>query len=156
MGCTDMSQNYPLLDKYGLTRIPLRFYALLLLLLRPYLLWILVLTMPEGGDKLLAAVYPKSNDFLTACLICAPVLLLVAALSHRKEQGHRRWFNVWRQSRWIMLVVVATDLMHSLTHLPNYVMLKAPWLLISPLLLLLSFWWLLKNPVIKQVVTEWP
>ena len=151
-----MSDFYPLLDKYGLTRIPLRFYAVLLLVLRPYLLWILVLTMPEGGDKLLAAVYPKSNDFLTACLICAPLLLVVAALSQRKDKGHQGWFKLWRQSRWIMLAVVATDLVHSLTHLPNYVMLKAPWLLISPVLLVLSLWWLLKNPVMKQIVTEWP
>lgn len=151
-----MSQFYPLLDKYGLTRIPFRFYAVLLLVLRPYILWILVLTMPEGGDKLLATVYPKSNDFLTACLICAPLLLVVAALSQRKDKGHQPWFRIWRQSRWILLTVVAVDLVHSLTHLPNYVMLKAPWLLISPVLLVLSFWWLLKSPVMKQVVTEWP
>ncbi|WP_127021186.1 DUF2919 family protein [Rheinheimera mangrovi] len=151
-----MSDFYPLLDKYGLTRIPLRFYAVLLLVLRPYLLWILVLTMPEGGDKLLAAVYPQSSDFLIACLICAPLLLVVAALSQRKDKGSQGWFKLWRQSRWIMLAVVAIDLVHSLTHLPNYVMLKAPWLLISPALLLLSLWWLLKNPVMKQVVTEWP
>ena len=83
-------------------------------------------------------------------------LLVVAALSQRKDKGHQGWFKLWRQSRWIMLAVVATDLVHSLTHLPNYVMLKAPWLLISPALLLLSLWWLLKNPVMKQVVTEWP
>jgi hypothetical protein len=151
-----MSEFYPLLDKYGLTRIPLRFYAVLLLVLRPYILWILVLTMPEGGDKLLAAVYPKSNDFLTACLICAPLLLVVAALSQRKDKGHQRWFRIWRQSRWILLAVVAIDLVHSLTHLPNYVMLKAPWLLISPVLLVLSLWWLLTNAAMKQVVTEWP
>ncbi len=151
-----MSDFYPLLDKYGLTRIPLRFYAVLLLVLRPYLLWILVLTMSEGGDKLMAAVYPKSSDFLIACLICAPLLLVVAALSQRKDKGSKGWFKLWRQSRWIMLAVVATDLVHSLTHLPNYVMLKAPWLLLSPALLLLSLWWLLKNPVMKQVVTEWP
>jgi hypothetical protein len=151
-----MSQLYPLLDKYGLTWIPLRFYAVLLLLLRPYILWILVLTMPQGGDQLLAAVYPKSNDFLTACLICAPLLLVVAALSQRKDKGRQGWFKLWRQSRWIMLAVTATDLVHSLTHLPGYVMLKAPWLLISPVLLLLSLGWLLASPVMKQVVTEWP
>lgn len=151
-----MSQLYPLLDKYGLTRIPLRFYAVLLLLLRPYILWILVLTMPQGGEQLLAAVYPKSNDFLTACLICAPLLLVVAALSQRKDKGRQGWFKLWRQSRWIMLTVTATDLAHSLTHLPSYVMLKAPWLLISPLLLSLSLCWLLTNAAMKQVVTEWP
>lgn len=151
-----MSDFYPLLDKYGLVRLPLRFYAVLLLLLRPYITWVLVLTMPQGGDKLLATIYPKSTDFMLACLISAPLLLLLAALSQRKEKGGSGWFMIWRQSRWILLLVAAADLVHSVSHLPSYVTVKAPWLLLSPLLLVLSLFWLLRSPVLKQAVKEWP
>jgi hypothetical protein len=52
-----MSDMFPLLDKHGLVRIPLRFYAVLLLLMRPFIVWIIVLTMPEGGDRFLASMF---------------------------------------------------------------------------------------------------
>ncbi|EGM76036.1 Protein of unknown function (DUF2919) [Rheinheimera sp. A13L] len=151
-----MSEFYPLLDKNGLLRIPLRFYAVLLLLMRPFIVWIIALTMPEGGDRFLAAIYPKTNDFATACLIACPLLLVVMALSQRKEKSHNAWFKIWQYGRWIMLMVACADLVHTVSNWPNYMILKSPQMLAVPMFLLSSIMWLYSSEQLKLISKEWP
>ena len=73
--------DIPLLDQDGLHRVPLRFYAVLLLLLRPYLCWLVTLVMPEAERKVvLSFFYPLADDFVRAVLIAIPALLVLAAV----------------------------------------------------------------------------
>jgi hypothetical protein len=147
---------WPVLDDYGLQKIPLRFYWLLLLLLRPYICWILVLTLPQAQRSMLALFYPLQRDFILACSLAAPLLLLIAALSQRKPKGRAAWRYVWRFGRWIMLAVAVPDFVLTVLHLPSQVMLDAPWRIVSPLLLLIGSIWLLRSRTLKLVFTEWP
>lgn len=147
---------WPVLDDYGLHKVPLRFYWLLLLLLRPYICWVLVLTLPQAQRSMLALFYPLQRDFILACVVAAPVLLLLAALSQRKPKGHQRWNYIWRYGRWIMLAVAVVDLTLTTMHLPAQVMLDAPWRIVAPLLLLISCIWLLRSRTLKAVFAEWP
>ena len=48
---------WPVLDDYGLHKVPLRFYALLILLLRPYICWVMVLTLPQTQRDMLRWFY---------------------------------------------------------------------------------------------------
>ena len=75
--------DLPLLDEHGLHRVPLRLYLLLLVLLRPYLCWVVTLTLPAEQRSMLSYIYPHSSDFIRACLISLPVLLVLAALTQR-------------------------------------------------------------------------
>lgn len=147
---------WPVLDDYGLHKVPLRFYWLLLLLLRPYICWVLVLTMPQGKQDLLALFYPKQADFVLACAVAAPLLLLLAALSQRKPKGYQPWRYIWRIALPMLLLVTAADFVITLSHLPADVMLDAPWRIITPLLLLVSLLWLLRSRTLRQVFAEWP
>jgi hypothetical protein len=156
--------EFPLLDADGLYRIPNRLYLLLLLLLRPYLCWVLTLTLPAEQRQLLSLVYPHSSDFIRACLISLPVLLVVAALTQRvpfdaklrRGRAKKFWFACWRQSRWLLLLVASVDLYWTVQHLPPYVTVHAPWLLLAPLALIPALWWLWRNPLLKHIFAEWP
>ena len=147
---------WPVLDDYGLHKVPLRFYWLLVLLLRPYICWVMVLTLPQAQRDMLSWFYPKQHDFIVACLVAAPLLLLVAAQSQRKPKGRAGWRHVWRFGRSIMLLVALADLTLTVWHLPSQVMLDAPWRIISPLLLLLACIWLLRSRTLRAVFAEWP
>ncbi|MDP5135660.1 DUF2919 family protein [Rheinheimera baltica] len=147
---------WPVLDDYGLHKVPLRFYWLLLLLLRPYISWILVLTLPQDQRSMLALFYPLQRDFIIACAVAAPLLLLIAALSQRKPKGRRGWRHIWRYGGLIMLSVAVVDLVVSVSHLPSQVMLDAPWRIVSPLLLIIGCIWLLRSRTLKAVFAEWP
>lgn len=149
-------KRYYELDDYGLVRIPWLFYLVLLVTLRPFLVWVVVLTMQEGADTLMRSIYPKTQDFVVACLIAAPALLLAIALSRRTEKGWRAWFVIWRYARWPLLLVVCVDFTHSLWKLPSFVMVNAPWLLLAPSVLLIGALWLLKSQTMRQVFSEWP
>ncbi|MDP2713820.1 DUF2919 family protein [Rheinheimera sp.] len=147
---------WPVLDDYGLHKVPLRFYWLLLLLLRPYICWVLVLTLPQAQRDMLALFYPQQADFILACLVAAPLLLLIAALSQRKPKGHRGWWHIWRFGRGILLLVALADLVLTIVDLPALVMLDAPWRIAAPVLLLAGVCWLLRSRTLRAVFAEWP
>lgn len=156
--------DLPLLDQDGLHRVPLRLYLLLLVLLRPYICWIATLTLPSDQRTMLSYIYPHSSDFVRACLIAIPVLLILAALTQRvpfdkklkRGQAKRFWFGIWRQSRWVLLGVCAVDLYWTVSHLPPYVSVNAPWLLLAPLVLVLGLCWLVRSRRLSPVFAEWP
>lgn len=157
-------RELPRLDQDGLYRVPSRLYWLLVLLLRPYLCWIVTLAMPSDQRQVLAWFYPVTSDFLRALLIAAPALLLLAALSQRvpydpklrRGSAWRFWFFCWRQSRSLLLINVVLDLYWTLQHLPAYVSVRAPWLLIAPIALIFAFFYLLKSSQLPLLFAEWP
>ena len=157
--------DIPLLDQDGLHRVPLRFYAVLLLLLRPYLCWLVTLVMPEAERKaVLSFFYPLADDFVRAVLIAIPALLVLAAVSQRvpydKKQRRGRakkfWFALWRYGLWLLLAVASVDLYWTISHLPPYVALNAPGLLLIVAALGLSVLYLLRSKKLRLIFTEWP
>lgn len=149
-------QHWPLLDSNGLLQIPMRFYGLLLLLLRPYICWVAELSMMRSQHSLLGQFYPRQHDFLVACLIALPLLLLVAALSQRRPKGHRFWYCLWRPGLWLLWLVTIADFAHSVSGLDGDVILDAPWRLIAPLLLVLAMFWLAFSKSLPVIFKEWP
>ncbi|MDR6982344.1 hypothetical protein J2X32_000962 [Rheinheimera pacifica] len=147
---------WPVLDDNGLHKVPLRFYWLLLLLLRPYICWVLVLTLPQAQRDMLALFYPRQTDFILACAVAAPLLLLIAALSQRKAKGYAGWRHIWRFGRGLMLTVATVDLLLTILHLPAQVMLDAPWRILSPVLLFIGCLWLVRSRTLRAVFAEWP
>src|SRR6218665_1747549 len=119
-------------DDYGLVPVPRSFYFLLLFLFRAYLLWLVVLTMSEGGDRLMRVIYPNSQDFIIACVIASPMLLMLLVLSQRKVKSWSGWFWLWRHCKWPLVLLTAADLAHSVSHLPAFVTVTAPGLLLAP------------------------
>lgn len=158
-------RDIPLLDQDGLHRLPLRFYAVLLLLLRPYLCWLVTLVMPEPERKaVLSFFYPLPDDFIRATLIALPVLLILAATTQRvpydkklrRGRAKKFWFGLWRQGRWLLLGVAAVDLYWTITHLPAFVALNAPGLLLIVVALVLTIGYLLRSKKLPLVFSEWP
>lgn len=155
----------PLLDPQGLFRIPQRFYLVLLLLLRPYICWVVTLAMPELERKaVLSFFYPLADDFIRAVLIALPALLVLTAVSQRvpfdkkqrRGRAKRFWFALWRQSRWLLLITATVDLYWTISHLPPYVALRAPGLLLVVAALVLACLYLLRSRQLRQVFSEWP
>ncbi|OEY70988.1 hypothetical protein BI198_07165 [Rheinheimera salexigens] len=134
----------------------MRLYWLLLLLLRPYISWVLVLTLPESQRDILSLIYPLQFDFIIACAIASPLLLILAAISQRKPKGQAWWFQVWRHSRIILLLVAIIDLLLTIKHLPDQVMLDAPWRILAPIAISVGILWLMRSRTLGLVFAEWP
>ncbi len=77
------------------------------------------LTLPIEQRQLLSLIYPHSSDFIRACLISLPVLLVLAALTQRvpfrcqttprSGQGILVWYSRGRR-RFLLLLVCSLDL----------------------------------------------
>ena len=100
--------------------------------------------------------YPQQNDFMLACAVASPLLLLIAALSQRKPKGYAPWRKVWRLALPLMLLVAIADLVLTILDLPPQVMLDAPWRIVTPVLLSVSVLWLLRSRTLRLVFAEWP
>ena len=144
------------LDDDGLVALPLRLYLVMLLLLRPVISWVLALTIPEQKGEMLAVLYPDQQQFLLACILTIPTLLLFAALSQRRPKGHPGWFKLWRYGKWLLLLNLLPDLWITIGALPKYAAVEQPWLLIAPSLLLLALAWLLRSQRLPVIFSEWP
>lgn len=162
---TKRPQRLPMLDQDGLQLIPWRLKAIFCLCLRPYLVWLVTLTLPEAQRKaVLSFFYPASADFVRATLIAIPVLILLAALSQRvpfdqklkRGRQPRFWSAIWRQGWWLLPAVVAVDLYWTVSHLPAFVALRAPGLLLLVVLLGLALLYLLSSNTVRVVYREWP
>ena len=116
----------------------------------------MVLTLPPQQKDLLKLFYPQQQDFLIACVIALPVLLVVAALSQRSDKRSAAWRPIWRVSRWILLMSCLADLAYSLYDLPADVILDAPWRLVSVIGLGLGVFWLIRSKTLPQIFSEWP
>ncbi|WP_333608729.1 DUF2919 family protein [Arsukibacterium sp.] len=149
-------KHLPLLDKYGLYPLPQRLYGLLLLLLRPYLCWVLALTMRGKEQDMLRLFYPQQDDFILACVLAAPLLLLLAAISQRTDKGFAPWRYIWQQGRWLLLAVTSLDLLLTIAALPDDVMLDAPWRMLSVVALIAGLIWLLCSKHLSLIFAEWP
>lgn len=161
-----MNQTYPelpLLDLDGLYRVPNRFYLVLLLLLRPFVLWIVALLMPQQQVDVMGSLYPYREDFFRAIAVSWPALLVIAAITQRvpfdpkKSRGRAKtwWFGVWRHSRWLMSCVVLLDMANlywfelhdaSIHLMPVCLLILLAW----------SLWWLWRNPIVGLMIQEWP
>lgn len=161
-----MSKVYPelpLLDLDGLYRVPTRFYLLLCLVLRPFLLWIVALLMPQQQLDVMSFLYPYREDFFRAIALSWPALLVIAAISQRvpfdpkKSRGRAKhwWFWIWRHSRTLLTLVLLADLANL-----YWFELHDQFIRFTPvcLVMLLSWalWWLWRNPIVGMMVQEWP
>ena len=146
----------PIVDNNGLLQIPQRFYWLLLVLLRPYVCWILVLTMPQQQQDVIRLFYPEQSDFVLACLLASPVLLLAITLNQRKATAHAIWKKYWRSGRWLLLVVSLVDLALTLYVMPATAILDTPWQLLVPIALVVAILWLCRSRSLPVIFTEWP
>lgn len=161
---TKQYPDLPLVDADGLHRIPTRLYLYLLLLLRPYLLWVLALLMPQQQTDLLGFLYPYRDDFIQAVLVAIPAVLVLTAISQRvpydakQSRGRAKWFwfGVWRHSRVLLCLTAVADL--SLLGRSLLLQGQAHPALTAILALLLvgSTLWLLRNHQVGLVFAEWP
>jgi hypothetical protein len=55
-----------------------------------------------------------------------------------------------------LLLVCAADLYWTFSHLPPYVSVTAPWLLLAPLVLMLGVSWLARSRRLPLIFAEWP
>lgn len=96
-------------DKHGYLKPPKGFYLLLLVLLRPYIIWLLSVANRKEPAVLIESFYPdKSNFFLG--LATAVGALLVFGLSSLRRKDAYAWLPVcWRYSRRFLWVTLLTD-----------------------------------------------
>ncbi len=156
--------DLPLLDADGLHRIPNRLYLWLLVLLRPYVFWIIALLMPQQQTDVLGFWYPYSDDFLIALAIGFPALLVLVAITQRvpldvkKSRGRAKWlwYGIWRHSKWWLTLSVLADMSAVSYALTLQGQAHQPLNVLVVLLLAFGALWVVRSRQLTLVFAEWP
>lgn len=86
-------------DQHGALRLPLGFWAALILQARTWLLFVMAGASREQGESLLALFYSDTQRFWYGIALGLPAALAFL-LSGRRHQ----WPRLWRVWRWVLIV----------------------------------------------------
>lgn len=96
-------------DKYGVYRTPLGFNLALLVLLRPFLVWLMSALTWRPDLDIMSVFFPSKSNFLVAIGIAAIALLPAVVFSMRRPASSQKWGRIWRHMRWPMLLAAVLD-----------------------------------------------
>ncbi len=97
-------------DKYGVYRAPIAFNLSLLVLLRPFLIWVLVAVSRQPELDLMSIFYHSKHDFFIAMGIASGALISAVVYSFRRPSSSPKIATLWRFMRYPMVLTACLDL----------------------------------------------
>ena len=97
-------------DKHGAYRTPIGFSLALIVLLRPYLIWVFAAISRRPELDLVALVYSQKQDFFVALGIGALALVPATIYSLRRPSSSVKLKPIWKTMRWPLLLCAVLDL----------------------------------------------
>jgi hypothetical protein len=98
-------------DKHHYLKAPVGFYFLLLVLLRPYIIWIMSVANRANGTVLIEFMYPNKDDFIIGLTTGVGALVVGLFFSLRRDKAYDWLPRFWRLSQWLLLVSVVADML---------------------------------------------
>ncbi|MFY8272764.1 DUF2919 domain-containing protein [Pseudoalteromonas sp. SSDWG2] len=97
-------------DKHGAYRTPIGFTLALIVLLRPYLIWVFAAISRRPELDLVALVYAQKSDFFIALGIAAVAILPATVYSFRRPGAKPLFKAMWPVMRWPLIICALLDL----------------------------------------------
>ncbi|KZN33301.1 hypothetical protein N480_24015 [Pseudoalteromonas luteoviolacea S2607] len=97
-------------DKHGVYRTPIGFNLTLIVLLRPFLIWLMSALTWRPDLDIMSLFFPAKSNFFVAISIAAIALLPALVFSMRRPSSSTRWGELWGYMRWPLLIAAVLDL----------------------------------------------
>lgn len=97
-------------DKYGVYRTPLAFNLVLIVLLRPILIWVFSALTRRPELNLMSLFFDSKFHFFVATGIACITLIPTAVYSMRRPSSSPKLAAVWRHMRWPLILTAMLDL----------------------------------------------
>ena len=106
-------------DKHGYLKAPIGFYLLLVVLLRPYIIWILSVANRKESTVLIESLYPVKSDFFMSLAIGFGAVLVFAFSSLRRKDAFGWLPTVWKASAGLLWITLLADFLSTLNVVKN-------------------------------------
>ena len=143
-------------DKNGYFRAPIGFVLVLLLLLRPYILWLFAAASRREDLNLMAIFYPQKQQFFVALAIAGLSIIVTFCYLFRRPNAMQWPKYMWRYARWLLLANVVVDLTWSLLQAKSQYYSFSIGLAVQLVLLSWAGLYLLKSRYLSVYFNEWP
>jgi predicted ferric reductase len=143
-------------DKNGLYRAPVGFILVLVLLLRPYILWLLTVATRREDLNFIAIFYPLKQQFFVALSIAVISLVISLCYILRRPNASQWPKYIWRYARWLLLINVMLDLAWSVIQIQNQYFSFSTGLATQLMLLCWAALYLIKSRYLSVYFAEWP
>lgn len=131
-------------DQHGLLRLPLCFWAVLILQARTWILFVMAGASRQQGAGLLQLFYPDTQRFWYGILLGLPAALAFLICGRRQH-----WPRLWRCWRWVLATSLVAALLVSLFSLWQQEGNQPPVDMILIMLDALALGYLLRNQRLK-------
>ena len=143
-------------DKNGYFRAPIGFMLVLLLLLRPYILWLFAAASRREDLNLMAIFYPQKQQFFVALALAGLSFVITICYLLRRPNAPQWPKHIWRYGRWILLINVSADLTWTLLQAKSQYYSFSLGLAAQLVLLSWAGLYLLKSRYLSVYFKEWP
>ncbi|MFT5162881.1 MAG: hypothetical protein ACI9FJ_001461 [Alteromonadaceae bacterium] len=143
-------------DQHGYLKAPKGFYIVLLVLLRPYIVWVLSVANRKEPTALIEFLYPLKTDFFMGLATGAGALLVFAFSSLRRKEAYGWIPPCWKLSRWLLWVTLLADVVLTLIVVKNahfYFQYQHAAVFLS---LFFSGLYLFKSHRLQDFLQDWP
>jgi hypothetical protein len=98
-------------DKHHYLKAPIGFYFLLLMLLRPYIIWVVSVANRSDATVLIQSLYPDKNDFFVGLISGIGALIVTVCFSQRRDKTFNWLPSFWQYSKPLLWLSLLVDLL---------------------------------------------
>ena len=121
-------------DKFDCLKLSKRFYLVLLLVLRGYLVWLMSVTNMKDRVATMQWIYPETNLFFLS-LVSGVIGLLVVIMISLRRPNSANWVKViWPYCRTMLVVALLFDFSINLIGFFYWQLTSMPWLICQGLI----------------------
>ncbi len=143
-------------DKHGVYRTPIGFSLTLIVLLRPYLIWVFAAISRRPEMDLVALVYAQKNDFFVALGIGALALLPATIYSLRRPGSSQKLKPIWAKMRWPLILCALLDLSWLIFQAAGQYYKFSFYIAIQAVAVAWVLLYLLRSRYLKVFLADWP
>lgn len=143
-------------DKHHYLKPGLGFYGLLLVLLRPYIVWIVSVANRNDATVLLESLYPNKYNFFAGLAVGFGAVLVFAMFSLRRENAYSWLPNVWKRGRMLLWGTLSADIVLTVYLVKKTHFHFEPSMAVTLLALFFSVLFLAKSERMKDLFEDWP
>lgn len=143
-------------DPQGYLKAPKGFYLLLVMLLRPYIIWVLSVANRQESTLLVESFYPLKSDFFIGLATGAGALLVFALSSLRRKDAHVWLPRCWGYSGRLLWVSLLADISLTLYMVKSHHFAFENEQAVVFLGLFFSVLYLFKSRHLNDFLQDWP
>ncbi|WP_440055238.1 DUF2919 domain-containing protein [Pseudoalteromonas sp. T1lg65] len=143
-------------DKYGVYRTPIAFNFALLVLLRPFFLWLVSALTWRPDLDLMSLFFNTKSDFFISSAIATIAVVPAVIFSMRRPTSSPKLAKVWRFMRLPLIISASLDLVWLIVQASKFHYHFSAYIAVQAVLVIWTLLYLMRSRYLSHFFADWP